>query len=38
MFRRIMSHPVNRLGELLPDQWQPPPKDENGLIVQTSSQ
>jgi hypothetical protein len=23
MLRRIMSHPVNRLRELLPDQWQP---------------
>ena len=25
MLRRIMSHPVNRLGELLPDQWKPLP-------------
>lgn len=33
MFRRIMSHPVNRLRELLPDQWQPLPKDEYGLII-----
>jgi transposase len=23
MLRRIMSHPVNRLRELLPDQWKP---------------
>lgn len=23
MLRRVMSHPVNRLRELLPDQWQP---------------
>lgn len=28
MLRRIMSHPVNRLRELLPDQWKPKPKDE----------
>jgi transposase len=33
MLRRIMSHPVNRLRELLPDQWRPLPKDENGLIL-----
>jgi len=32
MLRRIMSHPVTRLRELLPDQWQPLPKDERGLI------
>jgi len=31
LFRRIMSHPVNRLRELLPDQWKPLPKDEHGL-------
>jgi transposase len=30
MLRRIMSHPVNRLRELLPDRWQPLPKDELG--------
>ncbi|MDP6658099.1 MAG: IS66 family transposase [Nitrospinaceae bacterium] len=34
MLRRIMSHPVNRLGELLPDQWKPLPRDERGLIIQ----
>jgi len=34
MLRRIMSHPINRLRELLPDQWEPLPKDEHGLIVQ----
>jgi len=34
MLRRIMSHPVNRLGELLPDQWKPLPRDEHGLIIQ----
>ncbi|MFA5183720.1 MAG: IS66 family transposase, partial [Syntrophales bacterium] len=33
MFRRIMSHPVTRLRELLPDQWKPLPKDERGLIL-----
>jgi len=34
MLRRIMSHPVNRLRELLPDQWKPAPRDERGLIIQ----
>lgn len=34
VLRRIMSHPMSRLRELLPDQWQPLPKDEHGLIVQ----
>jgi transposase len=33
MLRRIMSHPVNRLRELLPDKWKPLPKDERGLIM-----
>jgi transposase len=33
MLRRVMSHPVNRLRELLPDQWKPLPKDERGLIL-----
>jgi hypothetical protein len=33
MLRRIMSHPINRLRELLPDQWQPMEKDEYGLIL-----
>ena len=33
LLRRIMSHPVNRLRELLPDQWKPLPKDERGLII-----
>lgn len=33
VLRRIMSHPVHRLRELLPDQWQPLPKDERGLIL-----
>jgi len=32
MLRRIMSHPVTHLRELLPDQWKPLPKDERGLI------
>ena len=35
MLRRIMSHPANRLRELLPDQWRPLPKDEHGLIIRT---
>ena len=34
MLRRIMSHPVNRLRELLPDQWRPLKKDEHGMIIQ----
>jgi transposase len=34
MLRRIMSHPVTRLRELLPDQWKTLPKDERGLIIQ----
>lgn len=33
MLRRIMSHPVNHLRELLPDQWKPLPKDERGMIM-----
>jgi transposase len=33
MLRRIMSHPVSKLRELLPDQWKPLPKDERGLIL-----
>ena len=35
--RRIMSHPANRLRELLPDQWRPLPKDEHGLIIRAGS-
>jgi len=35
VLRRIMGHPITRLRELLPDQWQPVPKDERGLIVPT---
>ena len=34
LFRRIMSHPVNRLRELLPDQWQPQARDAHGRILQ----
>jgi len=37
MLRRIMSHPVSRLRELLPDQWKPLPKDERGLILTVKS-
>jgi len=33
LLRRIMSHPVKGLRELLPDQWQPLPKNDYGLIV-----
>jgi transposase len=33
MLRRIMSQPVTRLRELLPDQWEPLSKDEHGLII-----
>jgi transposase len=33
MLRRIMSHPVSRLRELLPDQWKPLPKNERGLLL-----
>ena len=33
MLRRIMSHPLSRLRELLPDQWKPLPKDEYGMII-----
>jgi len=33
LLRRIMSHPVARLRELLPDQWKPLPKDDHGLIL-----
>jgi len=36
MLRRIMSHPVTRLRELLPDQWKPLPRNPNGLIIQTA--
>jgi len=32
MLRRIMSHPLHRLRELLPDQWKPLPKNERGLL------
>jgi len=33
MLRRSMSHPVTRLRELLPDRWEPLPKDERGMIL-----
>jgi hypothetical protein len=33
MLRRIMSHPISRLRELLPDQWKPLPKDKHGLLI-----
>lgn len=34
ILRRIMSHPSNRLRELLPDQWKPLPRDPQGRIIQ----
>ena len=34
ILRRIMSHPANRLRELLPDQWKPLPRDTRGLPIQ----
>ena len=37
MLRRIMSHPVTRLRELLPDQWKPLPRDEQGMILAAKS-
>jgi transposase len=33
LLRRIMSHPIKGLRELLPDQWQPLLKNDYGLIV-----
>jgi transposase len=33
LLRRIMSQPVSRLRELLPDVWEPLPKDTHGLII-----
>ena len=33
ILRRILAHPVHELRELLPDQWQPLPRDEHGLIL-----
>lgn len=33
ILRRIMSHPLHRLRELLPDQWQPLERDARGLIL-----
>jgi hypothetical protein len=35
MLRRIMSHPANRLRELLPDQWKPLPNNERDPIMVT---
>jgi transposase len=35
ILRRIMSHPITRLRELLPDQWKPLPKEDHGLIIQS---
>jgi transposase len=33
ILRRIMSHPVHQLRELLPDRWKPAPRDDRGLII-----
>ena len=33
VLRRIMSHPINRLRELLPDQWKPVGKDGSRPII-----
>ena len=35
ILRRIMSHPANRLRELLPDQWRPLQRDPHGMIITT---
>ncbi len=35
ILRRLMSHPVRRLRELLPDQWRPAKRDARGLILQS---
>jgi len=35
ILRRILSHPVRQLRELLPDRWQPLERDEHGLILQS---
>ena len=34
ILRRIMSHPIHRLRELLPDQWRPLERDARGMILQ----
>ncbi|NCO50481.1 MAG: hypothetical protein COX16_16650 [Deltaproteobacteria bacterium CG23_combo_of_CG06-09_8_20_14_all_51_20] len=37
MLRRIMSHPLSRLRELLSDRWQPLPRDNHtGLLLNTA--
>jgi transposase len=33
VLRRVMSHPVKRLRELLPDQWRPAERDARRLIL-----
>ena len=37
VLRRIMSHPVTRLREFLPDRWEPLPTHPNEIIVQQTS-
>jgi transposase len=34
VLRRIMSHPVTQLRQLLPDQWKPLQRHPNGIIAQ----
>lgn len=34
ILRRILSHPIHQLRQLLPDQWQPLERDPRGLIIQ----
>lgn len=33
LLRRLMSHPINRLRELLPDRWKPLSRNQYGLII-----
>jgi len=35
ILRRIQSHPIHRLRELLPDQWRPLERDPRGLLLQS---
>jgi len=37
ILRRIMSHPVSRRREFLPDQWALLPKDKHGLLLTEST-
>ena len=33
LLRRLMSHPINHLRDLLPDRWKPLSKNQYGLII-----